>query len=313
MKENIETFNSKYDFIFKKYKNKEELKSIYNGNECNFLYLFDVDYYSQNSEKLPENTCKLGMTNKPICMRLNGYPVKANIRNIEFIQCNYPDKRERLIKAFLKNKTNIVPIIGTEYYKDCRYIIKLIYIILNYIEDSDINIACNYYDKKDEKYNILFNYIYSIYEKVLIDINFNLSDNINLYPIDKIELPITVKIRNNNKSKNKCEYCNKDFYRRTYLEKHLLLCKSKLIHTSNNSSTKTKELENTISVLTLKNKELENIILMQEQQINKLKNKCFKKNNSSISLPNYIIYECITKILQSKNMEEFIKTQIPIE
>lgn len=215
MKDNIEKFNNKYDFIFKKYKNVNELREKSNKEETNFLYLFDIDYYNQNSEKLPENTCKLGMTCKSINIRLSGYQLNSNIRNIECLQCTFPDKRERLVKSFLKHKTNIEPIAGTEYYTNFNYLIKLIYIILYFINENDIQIAYNYYNNKDEKYNILLNYIFSIYEEIIKDSNYKLLEKITIYNCisdntnrsDKII--INQNINKKIKARNKvCSYVN---------------------------------------------------------------------------------------------------------
>ena len=233
MKENIETFNSKYDFIFKKYKDIKELREKCNKEETKFLYLFDIDYYNQTTTKLPENTCKLGMTIQPICMRLNGYPVNANVRNIEFIQCDYPDKKERLVKAFLKHKTEFKPITGSEYYTNCNYLIKFIYIIIYNISENDIHIAYNYYDKKDEKYNILLNYIYSIYLEVLKDSSFKLPDKICVYDdtdnylnIDNNIIIADNQIDENNNTQYTsdntfvCEYCKKEYTTLSNLKHH---------------------------------------------------------------------------------------------
>jgi hypothetical protein len=232
MKENIETFNNQYDFIFKKYKDIKELREKCNKEETKFLYLFDIDYYNQTSTKLPENTCKLGMTIKPICMRLNGYPVNANIRNIEFIQCDYPDKKERLVKAFLKHKTEFKPIAGSEYYTNCNYLIKFIYIIIYNISENDIHIAYNYYDKKDEKYNILLNYIYSTYLEVLKDKSFKLPNKIFLYDdtynysnVDNnmIIADNQINEEDTNQYTNGsfvCEYCKKEYTTLSNLKHH---------------------------------------------------------------------------------------------
>jgi hypothetical protein len=233
IQQNIENFNSQFDNIFKKAKNKEELRQNINSNEDNFLYLFDIDYYYDGSKQLPENTCKLGMTIQPISLRLNGYNSLANIRNIEYIQCSNPIKKERLVKCFLKHKTNFVPVVGTEYFTNCRYIIKLIYIVLHFIEDSDIEIAYNYYDKKYKKYNILLNYIYSIYENVINNINFNLQEKIKVYndeehnkQIDNIsnkilsEQNIEKVFTNTDNTIFVCEYCKKEYTTISNLKHH---------------------------------------------------------------------------------------------
>ena len=78
---------------------------------------------------------------------------------------------------------------------------------------------------------------------------------------------------------NKCKYCNKDFCRRTYLEKHLVMCKSKIIQQSETSSSKVemlsinnKKLEETITIYTVKNKELEEILKIKVNKLDEFEN-----------------------------------------
>jgi hypothetical protein len=240
MKENIEIFNNKYDNIFKKFENIKNIKQNFNNNENKFLYIFDIDcYYNPNEIKLPENTCKLGMTIQHIYSRLNSYPNPSSIKNIECIQCENPDKRERLVKGFLKHKTEFKPIAGKEYFKDCKHIIKLIYIVLYQIDEEDIIISYNYYNTKDEKYNIIFDYIYSVYNNVLKDINFTLTNKQKLYSenepylnlnnniiINEIKVENDVQIYNqNNNQEYICEFCNTKFCSKQSLNLHKRIAK----------------------------------------------------------------------------------------
>lgn len=235
MKENIEIFNNKYDNIFKKFLNLKDIKENFNNNETKFLYLFNIDvYYNPDEIKLPENTYKLGMTIQHIYSRLQSYYSSTSIKNIECIQCENPDKRERLVKGFLKHKTEFKPIVGKEYFKDCKHIIKFIYIVLYYIEEEDIIIAYNQYNIKDKNYNILLNYIYSIYEKVINDTNFMLTTKIKIYKSNETYLNLNNSIIINdikeentieNKKEYICEFCNTNFSSKQSLNLHKKIAK----------------------------------------------------------------------------------------
>jgi hypothetical protein len=229
--DNLNMFINKYDNIFKKYKNREEVKENSNKTENNFLYLFESEY----CEESIDITYKLGMTVQPINIRLSAYENYSKIRNIECLQCELPGKRERLVKAFLKNKTDIKPVCGQEYFKNCKNIIKFVYIILYYINDIDIEIGYNFYDNKDKRYNILLDYILSIYKEVIKDGNYNFQINTELFKneseyeniVNNKILILNKNVENDseikeevNTEKFECEYCKKVYTNISNLKHH---------------------------------------------------------------------------------------------
>jgi hypothetical protein len=230
----IDQFVTKYDNLFQKYKDKNEIKEKTDCNEYNFLYILETDYEDEDEELI--KIYKLGMTEKSMISRMNGY---SNIRNIECFQCKNPLKKERLVKAFLKHKIKVKPILGKEYFKDCKNIIKFLYILLQYIDENDILIWYKYYHIRDEKYIILLDSIYSFYNEVLKDhTNIKLDNMVKLYDeefieeikeeesLDEDEEENTTneeyEEQCNNKSSSvyKCEYCNKEYSNYSNLKHH---------------------------------------------------------------------------------------------
>jgi hypothetical protein len=258
----VEKINSIYENIFKKYKTKEELKQNINNKECNCLYIFDTDYYNGSDKKLPENTCKLGMTTKQIYTRLNSYSNNLNMRNIEYIQVNYPDKRERLIKGFLKHVLKIYPSAGSEYFTNCKSIIKCLYIIFCNTPDDEI---LNIYDKYDKKIEDITNIFKSLYDKYFENIINNenidnsikenilenniINDDNNIYVCEfcKKEYTSISNLKYHQKNTKfclelqsqqanlKCEYCDKVFSTSKYLKQHSNHCKIYRIYQENES------------------------------------------------------------------------------
>lgn len=204
MEVEVEKINSIYENIFKKYKTKEELKQNINNKECNCLYIFDTDYYNGSDKKLPENTCKLGMTTKQIYTRLNSYSNNLNMRNIEYIQVTYPDKRERLIKGFLKHVLKIYPSAGSEYFTNCKSIIKCLYIIFCNTPDDEILNIYNKYDKKIEDIINIFKSLYDKYCENIIN-NENIDNSIK-------ENILENNIINDDNNIYVCEFCKKRIY-----------------------------------------------------------------------------------------------------
>jgi len=177
---NIDKFISYYDCLFIKYQRKFDIKD---KKTKKYLYYFDVDYFDSDlTIKLPDNTGKFGKTDKTLYSRLNGYNIDINMRNIECIKCNYPSKVEKLIKAYLNIKTSLKPIVGLEYFTDCKNYIKLLFIIFYFIPDDIILEYYEYYDDREtEKYKLFFNKLEFMCFKIIEGIIEKLDDSFNFY------------------------------------------------------------------------------------------------------------------------------------
>jgi len=133
---NFLTFIQNHSKHFKKYDN---LNSIEKSSIAGWLYIFTAYCYDKDITKiLPEFTDKFGKTLRELFERLFEYNDEVNITNIEAIQCTLPCERERLVKAFLKMRTPIRPVVGNEYFIKCRNLIKILMLIIVYISDEDI-------------------------------------------------------------------------------------------------------------------------------------------------------------------------------
>lgn len=222
---NNENFISNFDNLFIKFEDRNKIEI---NNKQNYLYLFDVDCYG--NQQLPPNTCKLGMTNKQIHSRLFSYGTNINMRNIECIHTEYPKEKERLIKAFIKHKLNLKPVAGAEYFENCKYIIKCLYIIFCRIPDIELIEYYNVYNSKNEGYINIFDDIYTKYYNN--DILENNNDNIDTHQAssntDEEYKNIEV-IETNIKMTDKlvCEYCKKEYTTLSnlkYHQKHTVSC-----------------------------------------------------------------------------------------
>ena len=174
------------------------LNDIPDNSEKGFLYILNCDYYEQDlTLKLEDNVLKIGKTNTFIKTRLSHY--KTNIKNISFVNCNVPDKRERLLKAFIKQKMNIKPVCGSEYFKhDRETLSKLILYFAN--EDESI-IIDNHSKYEEDKTLEWFDTVY---------------DNLTL---DKLICQTTPLKKITNEFK--CDYCNFSFTCNRNLLRHL--------------------------------------------------------------------------------------------
>lgn len=137
------------------FKYAKSIQDIKPSNNKGYLYILDIDYYDNNLNIKLENTCKLGMTMTTIEQRLTQY--KTGIRNIKYINCTLPDKRERLIKGYLKHKTPLKPVCGCEYFKDCRKEIEQDILRFCSYDDNFIINLYNLYNVKNTGYIKLFN------------------------------------------------------------------------------------------------------------------------------------------------------------
>ena len=108
-------------------------------DEDEYLYFFNTDYYYNDfEEKLPENTIKFGRTVGYVKKRLNTYNNRMNKRNIEFVKCKYSTEREYLLKHFLSNFTNLLPVKGQEYYVIKREYLKYIIKVIVLLDDNEV-------------------------------------------------------------------------------------------------------------------------------------------------------------------------------
>ena len=180
--------------MFKLYNNKEDINE---GSLVNWLYIFDIE--NTKDLELPENTFKFGKTNTFIKTRLNQYDKNINMKNIEIINCNYPDKIERLLKGYLRKYTSLKPVRGIEYFSECReYIKRLILLFLSQSEE-DIILNTIYYSQQDIKYTDFFNKIKEKEDEELEEFNINIENNINT---------------------TNCHYCNKEYSTIQNLKNH---------------------------------------------------------------------------------------------
>ena len=134
--DNITYFSNNQLYQFNKYSNITDLKDI---TDTNLLYIFNAFCYDENiSVILPENSFKIGKTDATLYKRLSQYNPHVNTGVIECIQCTYPGKREHLLKTFLKEKTNIRPVCGQEYFKDCKDYIKYLILIVVSLPEEEV-------------------------------------------------------------------------------------------------------------------------------------------------------------------------------
>ena len=243
----ISKFLSENDTYFTKYTSKDNIASNY----CNWLYMFDVDKYSNNTAIiLPNNSFKFGHTKHTLKLRISQYNPEVRITNIECIRCNFPEERETVLKQYLRLKTTLIPTCGTEYYTDCKNTIKLIILILVSMPDNDI---LSYYQTRSEDFLSRIEQIYSNISTSKSRINLNMTTNVInniVYNNDNVVCQYCMKayssmytLLNHQKttkfcleiqnksiedaSQHTCIHCNNVFTLKQSLEKHLNTCKEK--------------------------------------------------------------------------------------
>lgn len=225
--DNLITFIESHDQHFVRY---ETLSNIKKSSVCNWLYIFDVSYYNGNpTEILPNNTIKFGKTNTDIYSRLSQYNDSINMRNIDCLQCNYPEKREALLKRYMRKKTNYKPVCGKEYFCDCRNYIKVLMLIIASISDEDVILFDTYYKSDNILYITYLDNITETYNTIqnteLYELN-GIPEN-NIQEHDSIENNIIAHI---------CTNCNKLFTTISNLNVHkktAKYCKQLQIHETN--------------------------------------------------------------------------------
>ena len=198
------TFIQDHSKYFKKYDNLNEVEKL---SLTGWLYIFSAYCYDGDITKvLPEFTDKFGKTLKELFERLYQYKEEVNIKNIEAIQCTLPCERERLVKAYLKYKKQIKPVVGNEYFVNCRNLIKILMLIIVYISDEDIiRYEASYSNYKNNKSNTEFNELFNRIDEYIDKIKEN--DEFEI----KIEENVYTTIPNNEEKNYICEFCNKEF------------------------------------------------------------------------------------------------------
>jgi hypothetical protein len=215
---NFSTFIQNHNKYFKKYDN---FKYIEKSSVTGWLYIFNASSYDYDiTHSLPEFTDKFGETEIDLYSRLYQYKDKVNIQNIEVIQCSFPKKRERLVKAYLNLRTQIKPIVGKEYFSNCRNLIKVLILIIKYISDDDIikyEKSYSKHSKDDTEYNILFDKIEEYIKQIKENDEFNIINNLKqtkyVCEINNKSNALSLNLKNTEKinETTECEYCKKSF------------------------------------------------------------------------------------------------------
>jgi hypothetical protein len=127
----------------------KSITDIEDSKTVGYLYIFDASHYDYNLLLELENVVKIGMTRYSIKNRLKQY--KSRPKNISFIHCSEPSKRERLMKSYIKETLNIKPVCGSEYFKDCREKIEQVVLYFGLCDTDIINKYYDLYKNKEEK------------------------------------------------------------------------------------------------------------------------------------------------------------------
>ena len=171
------------------------LNDIPDSAEQGFLYIFNIDCYEQDLNLKLDDVLKIGKTNTHIKTRLSQY--RSNMTNISFVNCNVPEKRERLLKAFIKQKLNIKPICGSEYFKYDRNVLNNL--ILYFANEDEKTITFNHSKYEEDRILPWFDIVYE-----------NINNSI-----------IPCKKESNKEETFKCNYCNSTFTCNKNLLRHL--------------------------------------------------------------------------------------------
>jgi hypothetical protein len=179
--------------------NINSLSELADSDNIGFLYLFDASNYDNNISTVLEDTVKIGMTRRTIKERLLQYKIEP--KNISFINCSEPAKRERLMKSFIKEILCIKPECGSEYFKGCR---KEIEQVILYFALCDVEIIIKYYE---------------CYNNIEERIGWFKEINIGIIPGSVLE---NIKREDEKPEKQfSCEFCNSCFTLKRNLVQHL--------------------------------------------------------------------------------------------
>ncbi len=260
--DNFKIFLDTHTQFFLKFDNITNVKK---SSVCNWLYIFDVNYYSGNmSELLPKGSFKFGKTNTELHTRLMQYNKGIGMSNIEGIQCNHPEKRESLLKRYLRLKTNNEPICGLEYFCGCREYVKILILIIVSMPDDDVVLCETYYTSNKILFEEYLDKIEETINNIKAEQNYILDINpVNIIidnPLEEqkeqkepeVKIPQlficefchktfnSLSSLNYHKKYTKaclqiqnkdlefhCEHCSKEFSSLHILQSHLLVCKQK--------------------------------------------------------------------------------------
>ncbi len=254
--DNFKHFLQSHSSFFIKY---PDISSINASSACKWLYLFDVAYYNgELTVKLPENTIKFGETKKSLLSRLKQYNTAIGMKNIEAIQCNYPEEREALLKRYIRMRTYLIPVSGKEYFCNCKDYIKILILIIVSLSDEDIILFDTYYTSDNILYALTFDTITNIYnnikttERYVLDIDIQTINaevienkqveefeykcqycgNIysNVYTLNNHQQTARFCLALQNKENTNthdCTFCDEHFTSKQTLTKHFSVCKEK--------------------------------------------------------------------------------------
>ena len=295
------------------FKNINEIINI-EDNKCG-LYLMDVKY--SNKDYIDKNIVKFGYTHSELLKRLRSYK-DCSLENIYFYKLESPRPLiiESLVKGFLKY-TSLFPIIGQEYYNNCKEYIQLIIEEILKKPFNNIIINYNYYISKKLDYKNMFSEInenilkidsnYKYYINEITKDNKDNKDNlvneksmfcefcekqflsISSLNYHKKTAKFCLEIQKVYKDNCKfvCEFCNRKFTKKDKREDHLKICKIKKDTIINNLNIELNNLKNN-------EKELNNFKI----EINILKNELKIKNEYIDSLENK--YNQLLSLLKNK-------------
>ena len=288
---NFSQFIQNHNKYFEKYDSINDVKV---SSLSGYLYIFSASCYDANINKVFDIcTDKFGKTKHPISQRLCNYKTEVNIKDIECIHCTLSEKRERLVKAYLKNKTSFKPVAGLEYFTGCRNLIKLLMLIIVYIEDNEIEIYESFYNTKNMKeVDKLFNKIETMIKEVKENDEFELNIDNNIH-IEVTSSSFTcehckknyssVSSLNYHKKTNKscleiqqahtssinkftCEFCKKEFTLKQTHTIHIQTCKEKRCKEENDTKELLLDYERQIKELQTQTKEYENKLQTQTKE-----------------------------------------------
>ncbi len=225
--------------------NVSSIEEIQDSNEVGFLYIFDALQYENDINITLEDVIKLGMTTLNIKKRLIQYKIFP--KNISYIKCNEPSKRERLLKSYIKEKLSINPVCGSEYFRGCRKELEKVILYFALCDLDNIN-----------KYYNLYNTIDKInwFNSLNLDEEFILKKN-NIYSCVFCNSTFTLKrtlashlktskrcISKRPKVDISCIWCKGDFITKDELDKHYKKCNvnKEIEHIKLLEETKTKDI-----------------------------------------------------------------------
>jgi hypothetical protein len=237
--------------------NVSSIEEIQESNEVGFLYIFDALQYDNDISITLDDVIKLGMTTLNIKKRLIQYKIFP--KNISYINCNEPSKRERLLKSYIKEKLSINPVCGSEYFRGCRKELEKVILYFALCDLDDIN---KYYDLYDTIDKINW------FNSLNLDEEFILKKN-NIYSCDFCDIKFSLKrtlathLKTSKRCISKrpnidirCIWCNGTFITKEEIDKHYKKCEAdkNILYIKLIEENKTKDI-----ILKEKDKEIERL------------------------------------------------------